>query len=77
MQRPCPFCGDPLEREACNVTVPHGRAQRGRRERVPKWFYTCETCGREFHGVSVGHRLQLVPLSDMDDQLWSEETLYV
>jgi hypothetical protein len=64
MPRPCPYCGDPLTREATNVTVPAGY---GHAPAVGRWFYTCETCGREYHGVRVGDRIRLVPISDIDD----------
>jgi len=66
MPRPCPACGDPLERERTNVTVP--RARWGA-VRTPRWFYACPTCGREFHGYedqAARGRMRLVPLSADD-----------
>ena len=67
MPRPCPACGDPLERERTNVTVP--RARWGAASWTARWFYCCPTCGREFHGIEDKPdrgRLRLVPLSDDD-----------
>jgi transcriptional regulator NrdR family protein len=70
MSRPCPFCGDPLSRERTNVTV---HRQRGASEAVARWFYTCETCGREYHGYELGEtrRLRLVPISTLEHDPWT------
>jgi uncharacterized protein with PIN domain len=65
MVHPCPFCGDPLSREPCNRAV---RRHRGRPEPVARWFYTCETCGREYHGFERPW-LRLVPLTPDEDAM--------
>lgn len=65
MPSPCPNCGDPLTRERCNITV-HRQWQAS--EAVPHWFYTCETCGREYHGFERPF-LRLVPVTLDDDDM--------